>query len=192
MEAYLPLWGFIVLMVSTPGPANMVLMASGAAQGLRRSVPFIAGVTLGKLAMNAAISLGFGTFLLGHPAVSDALAYASAGLFAFLVLRGWTPAEEGRGGAGSYGFGFGLAVHPLNPKAWTMTTLAYTQFSGGFGTGFERYALIPLSFLAVQVVFHTVWCLAGALMRKRLSGNLALHRGLVVLTLAVIAWALLQ
>ena len=192
MEAYLPLWGFIVLMVSTPGPANMVLMAAGASHGFLKLVPFQLGVLLGKLAMNVAIALGFGTFLIGNPMVSSALAYASAGLFAFLVLRGWTPKEADAKDAGNYGFTLGLIVHPLNPKAWTMTTLAFTQFSGPFETAFELYALIPLSFLAVQVVFHSLWCMAGVLMRKRLSENLALHRGLILLTLAVIVWALLQ
>ena len=192
MEAYLPLWGFIILMVSTPGPANMVLMAAGASHGFVRLIPFQLGILLGKLAMNVSIALGFGAFLLGNPAVSDMLAYVSAALFSFLVLRGWTPRKDDRGGAGNYGFALGLAVHPLNPKAWTMTTLAFTQFSIGFESVFERYALIPLSFLAVQVVFHSLWCVAGVLMRKRLSENLALHRGLILLTLAVIVWALLQ
>ena len=192
METYLPLWGFIVLMVATPGPANMLLMAAGASRGFLELLPFLLGLVLGKLAMNVAISLGFGTFLLGQPTVSSALAYASAALMAYLLLKSWTPGKGDGPGILSFGFTVGLVVHPLSPKAWTMTTLAYTQFSGGFGTGFEKYALIPLSFLAVQAVFHTLWCMAGALMKRRLSENLALHRGLILLTAAVIAWALFR
>ena len=213
METYLPLWGFIALMVGTPGPANMMLMAAGASFGFAGLGPFLAGLVLGKLAMNTAISLGFGAYLLDSPAASGVLAYASAGVMVYLVLRGWTPpdagggdagggdagggdaggADEGRGwDAGAHGFLVGMVVHPLSPKSWTMATLAYTQFSGGFDTGFEAYALIPLSFLALQTLAHCSWCLAGVAMRRRLTGNLAMHRALIVLTLAVILWALFQ
>lgn len=192
MESYLPLWGFIVLMVATPGPANMLLMAAGASVGFARLLPFLLGLLLGKLAMNIAISLGFGTVLVDQPAVSTALAYASAGLMVFLVFRGWTPAADGGGETRTFSLPVGMIVHPLNPKAWTMTTLAFTQFSGGFETGFERFALIPLSFLAVQLVFHSLWGIAGVTLRRRLSQNLALHRALILLTVAVIVWALFQ
>ena len=39
MDAYLALWAFIVAMVATPGPANMLLMTAGAQQGYVRTLP---------------------------------------------------------------------------------------------------------------------------------------------------------
>ena len=190
MEAYLPLWAFIAFMVGTPGPANMLMMAAGASHGFRKLLPFLLGLLIGKMAMNIGIAFGFGTFLDDSPGVSRALAYVSAGLMVFLALRGWNPGKDGSGDTGAPGLSVGILVHPLNPKAWAMTTLAFTGFSGGFETGFERYALIPLSFLVVQLVFHSLWGMTGALMRQRLSENPALHRGLILFTIAVIAWAL--
>ena len=44
-------FGFLIFaaaMVGTPGPANMVLLSAGARFGLRRALPFVAGVLLGK------------------------------------------------------------------------------------------------------------------------------------------------
>lgn len=42
LDLLLPLWGFIVVMVATPGPANLLLMSAGAQQGFLRTLPFIA------------------------------------------------------------------------------------------------------------------------------------------------------
>ena len=39
---------FAASQVGTPGPANMALLATGAAHGLRRALPFVGGVVLGK------------------------------------------------------------------------------------------------------------------------------------------------
>jgi len=192
MEAYLPIWGFIVLMVGTPGPANMLLMSAGASHGYLKLWPFLLGLVIGKLAMNIAISFGLATFLLNQPSAANFLAYISAGLMIFLALKGWTPKKNAENSAKTFGVLMGIIVHPLSPKTWMMCTLAYTQFSGRFETAFEKYALIPLSFLFAQFFFHSIWCLSGALMKKRLSENLLLHRTLILLTVAVIMWALFQ
>ena len=40
MDTYLALWAFIVAMVATPGPANMLLMTAGARQGYFQTLPF--------------------------------------------------------------------------------------------------------------------------------------------------------
>ncbi len=59
MTNYFPLWGFIILMVSTPGPANLLLMSAGAQRGFQRTLPFLSGLVMGKLALNVAMALGF-------------------------------------------------------------------------------------------------------------------------------------
>ena len=53
---------FAIAMVGSPGPANMVLMTSGARFGLRRSLPFVAGVALSKQAVIWPV--GFGVLTL--------------------------------------------------------------------------------------------------------------------------------
>ena len=39
---------FAASQVGTPGPANMVLLGTGARYGFRAALPFVAGVILGK------------------------------------------------------------------------------------------------------------------------------------------------
>jgi len=192
MTSYFPLWGFIILMVSTPGPANLLLMSAGAQWGYRRSLPFLSGLVAGKLVLNVAMDLGFMAVLLNSPRVLTTLSWLSAGYMAYLALRQWTPAEENGEPSNSLGFLQGLVVHPLSPKTWMMTTLAFSQFAPTFPTEIERLAVVPLSFLFFQILFHSIWCLAGAALGRIIARSLWVHRGLVLLTLAVIAWVLLM
>jgi len=191
MTNYFPLWGFIILMVSTPGPANLLLMSAGAQRGFQRTLPFLSGLVMGKLALNVAMALGFITVLLDSPRLLTTLAWISAGYMAYLALRQWTPPPDSARTSNAMGFLQGLVVHPLSPKTWMMTTLAFSQFAPGFPTEIERLVVVPLSFLVFQVVFHSLWCLAGAALGRIITRSVLVHRGLILVTLAVIAWVLL-
>jgi len=191
LSDYLSLWGFIILMVSTPGPANLLLMSAGAQRGFQRTLPFLSGLVVGKLALNVAMALGFMTVLLDSPRLLTTLAWVSAGYMAYLALRQWTPPPDSARTSNAVGFLEGLVVHPLSPKTWMMTTLAFSQFAPGFPTEIERLVVVPLSFFVFQVVFHSLWCLLGVAMGRIITRSVVVHRGLILLTLAVIAWVLL-
>ena len=62
IDAYIALIIFILFMVITPGPANMVLMIGGAQKGVRACFGFIIGVIFGKILLN--LLFGFGFFFL--------------------------------------------------------------------------------------------------------------------------------
>ena len=192
MESYLPLWGFMTLMVATPGPANLLLMSAGARHGYAKLLPFTLGLVGGKLLLNIAISLGLATLLFNYPIAVNALALFSAVYMVFLAMQGWNPPKTAANPTRFFGFSYGLIIHPLSPKTWTMTTLAFTQFSAHYTTTFGKYILVPLSFLILQFIFHSLWCVAGALLQKTLTSNLLLQRALILLTIATILWALLR
>lgn len=189
LATVLPLWIFIALMVATPGPANMLLMTAGAQQGYIRTLPFIAGLIVGKLGLNLLMALGLSGFLLENPILKQVFAVIAGTYMAYLALRTWTP-SSGSNNEQRFAFSAGLIVHPLNPKAWVMTTLAVTQFAGDFTTLAERLTIIPLSFIVIQIFAASFWCSAGVLLNRAFGQNLLLHRGLILLTLAVIVWAL--
>jgi len=52
---------FAAVMFFTPGPNNIMVMSSGLTYGFRRTLPHIAGVTIGFAFMVGAVGLGFGT-----------------------------------------------------------------------------------------------------------------------------------
>ena len=62
-------------------------------------------------------------------------------------------------------FYHGLAVHPLNPKAWLMVTVAFTAFQSQ-GVSMETIPNIAMIFLFMQLIFHSAWFWFGSLIRK--------------------------
>ena len=191
MEPYFALWAFIIAMVATPGPANMLLMTAGAQQGYLQNLPFIGGLLVGKLILNIALTFGLMQLLESAPGVADIFVFASAGYMAYLALRNWTPPPS-QSAQNRFSFWTGAIVHPLSPKTWMMATLALSQFGGGFSTDWERIVIVPLSFLIAQLCFHSLWCLAGAALSRALNQSLMVHRSLILLTLGVIVWAVMQ
>ncbi len=59
-ELVLPVALFAVSMSITPGPNNVMVTASGANFGYRRTIPHLLGIGLGYPAMVCAVGLGLG------------------------------------------------------------------------------------------------------------------------------------
>ena len=177
-------------MVGTPGPANLLIMSAGAQHGYLDCVPFGLGLIMGKLLLNLAMVIGLGALLVLHPLLGSVFAYLSALYMSWLALRGWNVDPVSASATTQPSFRQGLLVHPLNPKAWVMTTLAFSQFGAGLEEPWQRYVLIPLSFAVAQGVLHSAWCLAGSALSASLGGSLVLNRSLIVVTLGTVLWAL--
>ena len=163
---------FAAAQVGTPGPANMALMATGARFGLRASLRFVAGVALGKQLIIWPIGFGLMGLAQSVPWVFDALKWASA---AYITYLAWRVAnlrlKPGAATGDAPGFGAGLIVHPLNPKAWAMITAGFTSFVATGTPTLTATAVIAACFLTVQVVLHPIWALAGDRIAHTLAGN---------------------
>lgn len=190
-EAFLGLLVFILFMVGTPGPANMLVMLGGVRFGVRGCTGFILGLVVGKLGLNVLFGIGLGYGLAEQETFLLMLKFAGGGYMAWLSLRSWTPAPDS-GVQTVYGFRNGVLVHPLNPKAWVMVLLAWTQFAPAFGGLWKQMLVVTLTFSACQIVAHTLWCGAGQVLGRSLPNSLLLTRVLILITLGVVVWALLQ
>ncbi|MDD9715707.1 MULTISPECIES: LysE family translocator [Dinoroseobacter] len=164
---------FAASQVGTPGPANMALMATGARFGLRRAVPFLAGVIAGKQFI--IWPMGFGLLALGtrQPWIFETLKWVSAAYICYLAwrvtrLRLGTPEAEG---APAPGFAAGLIVHPLNPKAWAMITAGFTSFTAPGTPALQATLTIALCLLACQIVLQPIWAWGGSAMAARVAGT---------------------
>ncbi len=185
---------FVCLMVGTPGPANMVLMIAGGRFGFRRSILFLLGITFGKFLLNILMAIGLYDILSRYDLVFELLKYICAG---YMIFLSWRMARTPLTGANQKdlakppGFLQGLIIHPLNPKAWAMMTIAWSEYGGAFVDPFMRFVVISGTFMLVQLVAHSLWCYAG----HRLMGFVQdkklqryIQYGLSGLTMAVVLW----
>lgn len=164
---------FIIVMVGTPGPANLIMMSAGVNYGFRRSVPFMTGIVIGKLALNVAMAAGFYDLFLRHPHLLDILKYISAAYMLWLSFKMAktsinTDRKEMVKAPGPLE---GLIVHPLNPKAYAMMMIAWSDYGQNYDDNFTRLLIIGGCFGIVQIIAHSVWCMAGAHFIKLISDD---------------------
>ena len=78
---------FAFSQIATPGPANMIMLSTGAKYGFRNALPFVFGVIVGKQIIIWPI--GFGLMLLNkdHPYIFIFFKYISAGYILWLAWR---------------------------------------------------------------------------------------------------------
>ncbi len=189
-DAYLKFLTFVLLMIATPGPANMLVMIGGAQRGVFSCMGFIIGLICGKFCLNIIFGLGFGLFLEDQPLLRDGLKIFSAVYIIWLALQSWNDRVETGLNPNPLSFFRGFIVHPISPKTWVMVTLAWSQFAPNLGTLENQLFLVTVGFGVIQLIFHTLWCVVGSKMRKAFPHSKNLTRSMLAITVATVLWAL--
>ncbi|MBP8237324.1 MAG: LysE family translocator, partial [Pseudomonas sp.] len=91
-ELLLAFIAFAFVTSVTPGPNNMMLLASGVNFGLRRSLPHMFGISLGFMLLVASVGLGLGQLFEQVPLLYNVLRYLGA---AYLLYLAWKIANSG-------------------------------------------------------------------------------------------------
>jgi len=170
-DLILALAGFAFVTSVTPGPNNLLLLASGLNFGYRRSIPHMLGVGIGFMVMLGLVGLGIGQVLLATPALDLALKVAS---MAYVLWLAWKianaappEADEMAEAGRPMTFLQAAAFQWVNPKAWAVALAA----TAAYMLPVDNYA----SLLAMVVVFGlvnfpsiSVWTGFGLMMRRLL------------------------
>ena len=169
MEILSALIGFAFVTSVTPGPNNMMLLASGANFGLRRSVPHMLGISLGHSLMVFLVGVGLGVVVTSVPGLMlglKALALVYMLWLAWKIAHAAAP-EGATAGARPLTFGQAAAFQWINPKAWAMALGATSAYAPGIGFDSEVAAAlgVALVFAAVNLPSVSVWTLAGEALR---------------------------
>src|SRR6185437_3529904 len=88
---------YAFVMSITPGPNNVMLTASGATFGFRRTVPHILGICFGFSAVLLAVCAGLDAIFTRWPELQTVLRWAGA---AYLVYLSWRILRAGEAKAG--------------------------------------------------------------------------------------------
>mgnify|MGYP001315581907 FL=1 len=179
---------FAFSQVATPGPANMIMLATGAKYGFRKAIPFVFGVIVGKQIIIWPI--GFGLLLLNkdYPYIFIFFKYISAGYILWLAWRiANMRISTKTSNKTAPSFFSGLIVHPINPKAWALITTGFTNFVDPISPVFYSTATVAVCLFGVQVVCHPIWTLFGERIAILVSGTVyERYMMLIFATLTVI------
>ncbi len=153
----------------TPGPNNMMLLASGVNFGFRRTVPHMLGISIGHSLMVFLMGLGLaGVFKAWPPAllVLKALAVGYMLWLAWKIAQSGAPGE-GRSAARPMTFLQAAAFQWVNPKAWMMAVGAVSAYVTQ--PSVWAYAAVAGVFAAVNLPSVSIWAGAGQAMRRWLD-----------------------
>ena len=154
----------------TPGPNNMMLMASGANFGVRASLPHMAGVSLGFGVMVLVVGLGLAGIISALPWLYGVLRWVGAAYLLYLAFKIATAHGLGSKAAAARPVTFvqAAAFQWVNPKAWAMALGATTTFATRDHLVVD-VALITLMFILVGAPCIGAWAVFGVGMKRLLT-----------------------
>jgi threonine/homoserine/homoserine lactone efflux protein len=123
---------FAAVMCFTPGPNNVMLLASGLNYGLRRTLPHVAGVTIGFAFMIAVVGFGFGAVFTAYPVLQTILKYAGAAYLIYLayaIATAAPPDPEAAAQRRPMTFIGAALFQWVNVKGWVMVIGTVTAYA---------------------------------------------------------------
>lgn len=153
----------------TPGPNNLMLMASGANYGFLRTLPHMAGVALGFTVMVALVGVGLTRIFDALPGSRTALQLLC---LVYLLWLAWkiahaaAPGSEGGRGR-PMTFTQAAAFQWVNPKAWAMALTAVGAYAPG--EDLPAVLLVALVFGAINLPSVSTWVVLGQQLRRWLQ-----------------------
>ena len=170
LELFLALAGFALVTVITPGPNNLMLMASGANFGFRRSIPHMLGVGLGFPLMIIPVGLGvmqvFDLWPLSYT-ILKVLSVAYMLYLAWKIANAAPPDGAPKTDSKPLTFLQASAFQWVNPKAWSMALGAITLYATGRDLGAVLW--VAGTYVAMGCFSTTSWTVLGQQLRRILN-----------------------
>ncbi|MDW3182900.1 LysE family translocator [Roseobacter sp.] len=179
---------------ATPGPNNLMLMASGANYGFTRSIPHMLGISVGFALMIVLVGAGLAQIFEAYPVSYTVLKALSVLYLSYLAWKIATAApirksaEEGR----PMTFLQAAAFQWVNPKAWAMALTALSVYAPS--QTLTAFALVAVIFATVNLPAITFWTVLGQQMARILTNPRRLTTfnwtmaGLLIASLYPVLW----
>ena len=194
-EIFLTLLVFAFVTSITPGPNNLMLLASGVNFGFKRTIPHMFGIGSGFFTLLLGVGLGLGALIQSFPLVYTLLIFAGGAYLVYLAYKIATSRSLGTvdGKARPMTFLEAAAFQWINPKAWVMAITAmatYTSADAYLATVF----IVGIAFAIVNVPSVSSWAAFGQIMRGWLSDPTRLKWFNIAMAVLLVAslWPMLK
>jgi threonine/homoserine/homoserine lactone efflux protein len=180
---------FATVMFITPGPNNIMLLSSGLTYGFRRTLPHVAGITIGFAFMVGAVGAGLGTIFSAYPVLQTILKYAGVAYliylaFAIAMSDPVAPEQDNRRGPMTF---WGAAMFQwVNAKGWVMVIGTITAYAAIAAYPWNILIQVGLS-LILGVVSCTAWALFGSALRPVLTSRRLVRAFNIIMALLLLA-----
>lgn len=160
MSLLITMFTFSLVMSISPGPVNMIILSSGANYGIRKTLAFVSGATIGFTLLLLFIGLGFYKIINVYPEFLNYLAIAGS---LFIIYMGYKiyaskPALEVNKQKLPT-FIQGTLLQWLNPKAWLACVAGVSLFS--VPNNHNQYLIFSVIYFFVCYLSLLCWSILG-------------------------------
>ena len=186
MELVFVIFIFALSATITPGPNNIMIMASGLNFGVRKSFPHYLGICIGFPVMVVLVGLGFGLIFDAYPLIHEIIKVVG---ILYLLYLAWLIANSAPKSLDStapkpISFLQAVLFQWVNPKAWIMATGAVATYTSTDADIYIQVLLIASAFFVVSFPCVGSWLVFGASLKKLLKSSL--HQRLFNISMALL------
>ena len=162
--------GFVLAgfaLTGSPGPAVLGLAAAGAAFGVRRSLPLVAGIILGVLAVLLVTATGLTGLILAQPTLGPAVRLLAVGYMVYLAWAIATAPPLGEGAESSRpSFLAGVFLGVGNPKAYAAMAALFSGFVLAADRPGLDVVLKALVLTLIMAIGNLAWLSLGSILTR--------------------------
>lgn len=193
------LMAFSLVSAFTPGPNNLLALASGANFGYRRTLPHVLGVCLGFGIMLALMGAGLGRLFEAVPAAYSVLRWAALAYLMFLAWKiasatGFGDSAKPDQAAKPITFLGSAAFQWINPKAWIAAITVVTTFTNPVAF-WPSLTIGGITNIIIAFAAVSTWALFGTIVKTWLANPLRMklfNWGMALLLVASVVPSVLK
>ncbi len=166
-ELILKLVFFVVPLAYSAGPNNIMCAVIGSRYGLKKTIPFIAGINVNIFMYSMLIGFGLSRLINAFPWVQDVFRYGGAVFILYLAygfFRSSAMNEEKN--RKIPGFTEGFIVNSLNPKTITALVIIFAEFLPSTGNRLGNVFILSVFLVVLSMGSHFLWGLGGSTLTR--------------------------
>ncbi len=172
LNVLIALVSYYFVMYVTPGPNNAMVLTSGLKFGFSRTIPHISGITIGHILQLILVCLGLGKIFQIFPEIQNILKIICAIYLLYLgfrIIGSFSKIKEDD--SRPLKFYEAALFQIVNPKAWTISTMAASGFLPKDGNLIISIFFIATIALIICPLSISPWAAFGSAIRNLVKNN---------------------
>ena len=163
---------FYFVMYVTPGPNNAMVLTSGIKFGFVKTIPHMSGITIGHITQLVLVCFGLGQIFIIIPEIQNVLKIVCAIYLLYLgykIIGSFSKIKEDN--SRPLKFHEAALFQIVNPKAWTISSMAASGFLPEEGN--LIFSIFSIAFVALIVCPLSIspWAAFGSAIRNLVKNN---------------------
>ena len=175
-------------LTASPGPSNVLVLASSTNFGYRRTLPFIAGSLISLVLMFLTIGIGLGWVFDAYPIIHTTFKIMS---ITYLLYLAASIARSGGFRVTSdvpraMSFIEGGLFQWINPKAWVVVISIVATYTSPAHDLFSQILLICSVFVVVAFISFSLWAFFGTIIAQFLQTSRSMRSFNIILAVILV------